>query len=210
MTQLLDGGAAVDQAKGDGTTSLWIACQQGRVDAARLLLNKGAEVDRANQNGATPLFIACQNGHVDAARLLLDKGADVNKANKNGATPLLIACWNGHVDAVRLLLDKGAEVDRANQDGETALDAAKYQGHSAVVALLEEPRPLPLGPPRPQRQQSDVQCSICLGPYIERAWTKCNHSFCRKCIMQVCLTNYPTNRAPCPFCRRPVLLGEIS
>ena len=71
-------------------------------------------------------------------------------------------------------------------------------------------RPLPLGPPRPQRQQSDVQCSICLGPYIERAWTKCNHSFCRKCIMQVCLTNYPTNRAPCPFCRQPVLLGELA
>ena len=61
-----------------------------------------------------------------------------------------------------------------------------------------------------QRQQSDVQCSICLGPYKERAWTKCNHSFCRKCIMQVCLTNYPTNRAPCPFCRRPVLLGELA
>ena len=61
-----------------------------------------------------------------------------------------------------------------------------------------------------QRQQSDVQCSICLGPYKERAWTKCNHSFCRKCIMQVCLTNYPTNRAPCPFCRQPMLLGELN
>ena len=71
-------------------------------------------------------------------------------------------------------------------------------------------RPLPLGPPRPQRQQSDVQCSICLGPYIERAWTKCNHSFCRKCITEVCRTNPPTNRAPCPFCRRPVLLGELT
>ena len=71
-------------------------------------------------------------------------------------------------------------------------------------------RPLPLGPPRPQRQQSDVQCSICLGPYIERAWTKCNHSFCRECITEVCRTNPPTNRAPCPFCRRPVLLGELT
>jgi len=70
-------------------------------------------------------------------------------------------------------------------------------------------RPLPLGPPRPQRQQSDVQCSICLEPYSDRAWTRCNHSFCRKCITQVCRTNPPTNRAPCPFCRRPVLLGEL-
>ena len=54
------------------------------------------------------------------------------------------------------------------------------------------------------------KCSICLGPYIERAWTKCNHSFCRKCITEVCRTNPPTNRAPCPFCRRPVLLGELT
>ena len=54
------------------------------------------------------------------------------------------------------------------------------------------------------------KCSICLGPYIERAWTKCNHSFCRKCITEVCRTNPPTNRAPCPFCRRPVLLGELA
>ncbi len=96
MTQLLDGGAAVDQAKGDGKTSLWIACQQGRVDAARLLLNKGAEVDRANQNGATPLYVACQNGHVAAARLLLENGAEVNRTKENGWTPLLIACWKGH------------------------------------------------------------------------------------------------------------------
>ena len=122
----------------------------------------------------------------------------------------MTTCKDGRVDAARLLLDKGAEIDRATEEGETPLSIAKYQGHSAVVALLEESRPLPLGKPRPQRQQSDVQCSICLGPYKERAWTKCNHSFCRECITEVCRTNPPTNRAPCPFCRRPVLLGELA
>merc|ERR1711939_1015363 len=60
MTQLLDGGAAVDQAKGDGTTSLWTACEKGQVDAARLLLDKGAAVERADKLGKTPLIIACQ------------------------------------------------------------------------------------------------------------------------------------------------------
>ena len=195
-----------------GRTPLWLACQKGRVDAARSLLAEGAEVDRARWNGWTPLFIACQNGHVDAARLLLDKGADVHKASKSNRTPLHEASYNGHTDVVRLLLANGADADLDVKDesGDTPVADAKSQGHKAVVKLLKNPRPLPLGPPRPQRQQSDVQCSICLGPYIERAWTKCNHSFCRKCIMQVCLTNYPTNRAPCPFCRRPVLLGEIS
>ena len=53
-----------------------IACQEGHVDAARLLLDNGAEVDRAAEDGTTPLFIACYKGHVDVARLLLDKGAE--------------------------------------------------------------------------------------------------------------------------------------
>ena len=103
MTQLLDGGAAVDQAKGDGTTSLWIACQNGRVDAARLLLDKGAEVDRAKKGGFTPLYVACLKSRVDAARLLLDKGAKVNRATRNGNTPLSIAKKNGHSSIVALL-----------------------------------------------------------------------------------------------------------
>ena len=157
-----------------------------------------------------PLYIACQKGQVEAARLLLENGAEVDQADKDGATPLFAACENGHVDAARLLLDKGADVDRATNRGDTPLSIAKRRRQSAVVALLEEPRPLPLGKPRPQRQQSDVQCSICLGPYVERAWTKCNHSFCRECITEVCRRNPPTNRAPCPFCRRPVLLGELA
>ena len=38
MTQLLDGGAEVD-AKKDGATPLYIACQEGHVDAVRLLLD---------------------------------------------------------------------------------------------------------------------------------------------------------------------------
>merc|ERR1719421_1487739 len=209
MTQLLDGGAEVDRANQDGATPLYVACQNGHVDAARLLLDKGADVDQS-RNGVTLLFLACQNGHVDVAQLLLERSAEVDRAQENGTTPLFVACQLGHVDAARLLLEKGAEVDRATNWGATPLSIAKLRRHSAVVALLEESRPLPLGKPRLLRQQSDVQCSICLGPCVERAWTKCNHSFCRKCITQVCRTNPSTNRAPCPFCRQPVLLGELT
>ena len=58
---MLDKGAEVDRANKNGTTPLSIACSNGRVDAARLLLDKGAEVDRANKWGRTPLDIAKQN-----------------------------------------------------------------------------------------------------------------------------------------------------
>ena len=59
------------------------------------------------------------------------------------------------------------------------------------------------------RQQSEVVCSICLESYRDRVWTNCDHSFCKACITQVCRTNPPENRAPCPFCREPVLLSDL-
>ena len=59
MALLLDGGAAVDQSNDDDATPLYIACEKGRVNAARLLLDKGAKVDRATKDGQTPLFAAC-------------------------------------------------------------------------------------------------------------------------------------------------------
>ena len=119
-----------------GRTPLFIACQNGRVDAARSLLEEGAEVDRAMQDGATPLYAACENGYLDAARLLLDNGSEVDKADDHGWTPLYAACEHGHVDTVRLLLEKGADVNRANMYEKTPLFTACSQGHVDTVRLL--------------------------------------------------------------------------
>ena len=85
-----------------GRTPLYLACENGRVDAARSLLAEGAEVDRATNWGATPLYAACEKGHVDAARLLLEKGAEVDRATPYG-TPLDIAKRKGHSSIVALL-----------------------------------------------------------------------------------------------------------
>ena len=67
---MLDKGAEVDRADEDGFTPLYIACQNGHVDAARLLLEKGAEVDRATKKGSTPLGIAQKKGHSAIIALL--------------------------------------------------------------------------------------------------------------------------------------------
>ena len=125
------------------TSTLYLACEKGHFDAARLLLDTGADVNRADKYGMTPLYIACAKGHVNVARLLLDNGAAVDWAMEDGATPLYVACEKGHVNAARLLLDNGAEVDRAMEtrwSTRTPLDIAKQRGHSAVVALLEAHR----------------------------------------------------------------------
>ena len=138
----------------DGATPLCIACQEGHVDAARLLLDKGAEVDRAKEGGFTPLYIACENDHVGVARLLLEKGAEVNQAMKGGWTPLIVACENGHVDLARLLLNKGADIDRAEKEGGWApLLFACQNGHVEAARLL-----LDRGARLDGKQLMDVAC----------------------------------------------------
>ena len=45
-------------------------CENGHVDAARLLLDNGAEVDRTTNMGSTPLSIAKRKGHSSIVALL--------------------------------------------------------------------------------------------------------------------------------------------
>ena len=104
LLQLLDDGAAIDQTRGDGVTPLWIACRNGRVDAARLLLERGADVDQARRkDGWTPLMVVCQTGQVEAVRLLLENGAEVDRAAEDGRTPLFVAKSKGHSSIVAFL-----------------------------------------------------------------------------------------------------------
>ena len=108
LTRLLNDGAAVDQAKGDGATPLCVACEHGHVAAARLLLlDNGADVHKASNDNRTPLHEASYKGHVDVVQLLLANGA-------------------------------GADLDVKDKSGDTPVADAKSKGHSAVVALLEE------------------------------------------------------------------------
>jgi len=68
----LEKGAAVDRAREDDRTPLYVACQNGHVDAARLLLAKGADIKRATKKGTTPLAIA-KRLHYHAVVALLEE-----------------------------------------------------------------------------------------------------------------------------------------
>ena len=115
-----------------------MACQNGHVDVARMLIEKDADVGQADKNdGATPLFMACQTGHVDVARLLIEKDADVGQAKNDGATPLFMACQNGHSDLFVLLIEKGANIETPmHGNGWTPLFVAAWAGNDGVVGAL--------------------------------------------------------------------------
>lgn len=56
-----------------------LACTEGRVAVAKLLLERGAAVDAVDGNDCTPLLIACLQGRESVAEILLDHGADINR-----------------------------------------------------------------------------------------------------------------------------------
>ena len=69
-----------------------MACQQGSVDAARLLLVKGADVSRAQNQGTTPLAIAKSKGH-SAVVALLEEHRKCTLLNAGDADQC-VACGN--------------------------------------------------------------------------------------------------------------------
>jgi ankyrin repeat protein len=56
--------------------AFYLACRNGNIDIARMLLARGAEIDYPGYFGAPGLHWAAINGHGATVRWLLDEGAD--------------------------------------------------------------------------------------------------------------------------------------
>jgi ankyrin repeat protein len=90
---LLDAGAKVDEADGDGITILSWAAIADRVEMARLLIERGADVNHVDKNGMTPLLYAASIDFGGSAMvdLLLQSGASASARTKEGLTALDLA-----------------------------------------------------------------------------------------------------------------------
>ena len=147
---LLDHGADVDKADGDGHTALITAAWEGREETVRLLIDKGAKVNIHDTDGETALFSAAHKGHTAIVRMLLEHGADKNAINSGQRTTLYhmvekavfedASNENAVEDdvikgIVQLLLDHGADANIASY-GDTALFLAACAGHTAIVQML--------------------------------------------------------------------------
>ncbi len=135
---LLQRGADVNGAQGDGMTALHWAASQGDVTLAEMLVLAGANLRASTRlNAYTPLFLAARGGHAALVRLLLEKGADAGAVSVTGSTPLMLAAASGSADAVRMLLDAGADLHaRETARGQTALMFAAAYDRVAVIELL--------------------------------------------------------------------------
>ena len=91
MKFLLDHQAQVDLALDTQATPLYVACQNGHLQVAEVLLAFGAHPNSQTNDLATPLFIAAQMGHFRIVQKLLEFNGDIKLANRTEATPLFIA-----------------------------------------------------------------------------------------------------------------------
>ena len=78
MEALLQDGAAVDQARTNGSTPLYIASQEGNLSVVESLLKKGADPNMATTDGVTPIQAATENNHID----ILDMLREYDRRNK--------------------------------------------------------------------------------------------------------------------------------
>jgi ankyrin repeat protein len=102
---LLDLGAPVDFADGNGITMLGRCVLNNEVEIARTLIARGANVNVVDKQGMTPLLWAANVDFGDTAmiELLLKSGAKTDARNKDGLTPLELARKHGHTTLIPIL-----------------------------------------------------------------------------------------------------------
>ena len=138
---LIQQGADVNEAYGDGMTALHWAAERGDLRVAEVLIAAGASVEAGTRIGHyTPLHIAAKAGWPEVVAALIEAGVDVNVATTNsGATPLHLAASAGSADVIRLLVQHGADVNSGDgAAGQTPLMfAVAFNRVDAIRALLE-------------------------------------------------------------------------
>jgi ankyrin repeat protein/predicted Ser/Thr protein kinase len=148
LTMLLDKHPNIDAQDARGRTALYRAIEEGKEEAARLLLAHKADPNKKSNDGSTPLLASVMYGRTQVLKTLLESGGDLAIADNQGTTPLMLASeGNGYlpnnVPLVETLLAKGAKTDTQDSRGRTALDRAAEEGKIDAVRLLVESKANP-------------------------------------------------------------------
>ena len=136
---LIEQGADVNAAQGDGTTPLHWAAYQLDSELVERLIARGASANTQNRYGASPLGEAAKAAHAAIVALLLKGGANVAATNADGETVLMLAARTGSTEVASALLAAGADVNaREAWRDQTALMWAAEGAFPGLVDLLIE------------------------------------------------------------------------
>eukprot|EP00966_Prymnesium_polylepis_P223647 5174604-Prymnesium_polylepis.1 len=102
VSQLLEGGVAIDSLDDDSNTPLNCAAE-GDVLVVEELLRHKPDVNAQNKNGVTPLMRAVRSGHADVVQRLVQAGADLQIKNNDGHTAVELATEGGNAAICKLV-----------------------------------------------------------------------------------------------------------
>ncbi len=137
--ELIDEGADVNAAQGDGTTPLHWAVYRIDTELVQRLLEHEASADAVNRYGSSPIAEAVKVADAGLVAMLLEAGADPESPNLDKQTALMLAARSGSLEIARLLVEHGADVNaRESWRGQTALMWAAEGRHADITRYLIE------------------------------------------------------------------------
>jgi hypothetical protein len=89
VKQMLDKGMDPNTHNSADTSALDLACYNGNIEIADLLISKGADINYQDRYlGNTPLIMAVISGQEQCVQLLVSRGADIQRKDLSGYTAL--------------------------------------------------------------------------------------------------------------------------
>eukprot|EP00012_Vannella_robusta_P011051 CAMPEP_0206193622 /NCGR_PEP_ID=MMETSP0166-20121206/6679_1 /ASSEMBLY_ACC=CAM_ASM_000260 /TAXON_ID=95228 /ORGANISM="Vannella robusta, Strain DIVA3 518/3/11/1/6" /LENGTH=175 /DNA_ID=CAMNT_0053610375 /DNA_START=226 /DNA_END=753 /DNA_ORIENTATION=- len=118
-------------AKDNGRTGFYSACENGHAEIVNLLLaTDDVDINTKDEDGVTGFHHACWNGHTEIINLLLSgDDVDINAKDEDGRTGFHLACENGHAEIVNLLLSRDdVDINTKDEDDRTGFHEACENG----------------------------------------------------------------------------------
>jgi ankyrin repeat protein len=132
---LLQAGAKVDLADGQGQTPLCAAVAADNHDMVELLVKGKAKLSLPGIGGQAALEIAARNGSIRMVKTLLTAAEAANE--KLALEPALTAAAEkGHGRVLELLITAGGDVNAADDDARTPLMKAALSDQIEVLSIL--------------------------------------------------------------------------
>ena len=121
----------------EGDTPLMWAAQEGKVNAAKILLEYDADID-IDKDGKTPLHNAIQQGEEEIVKFLAEEPDEkaINIPDNDKKTPLHQAVENGNFAIAEILVKNNANVNAKDKNGKTPLHLAAFAGNYDIADLL--------------------------------------------------------------------------
>ena len=120
-------------------TPLHLACRNGLIDIAELLVQRGADVCQQNSVGATPLDKAMKSKNercIRKIRAMSEQKEMADQAQHAQVPVFLKACALGHIEKATALLEAGMDINAVSANGGTGLHFAVRACHTEMCEFL--------------------------------------------------------------------------